>query len=155
MMKYQYVIPIILTCMLSSTASANNVDPRISYQIQTCHHSTAPIVKMALKKASQSEARFCECIAEKAVSNNVQTDDHAYALAYHEMNIVLERLKRYKQSETAIVNEMSKRTKSYEDNYGITFEKLTQLTKPALETVLNCKDLTVPQIRNRFTSKLP
>lgn len=148
MIRYIFIPALMIS--IASTASANNINARISYQTQTCHHSTAPIVKMALKKASKSEERFCECVANQAVSQNLQIDDHAYALAYHEINIVLERSKRYKQSQTEIIQEMSKRTEGYNYNHGISSKKLEKLSTPALETMLNCKDLTVPQIRNRF-----
>jgi len=148
--RFKYILSTLFMCTLATSASATNLDARISYQTQTCHQSTAPIIKRALEKASQLETHFCNCVAEQAIKNNPKVDDHAYALAYHEINIALERTGRYNQPSKEIFQEMSKRVTDYENDYDVKFKTLIELTQPALESVLSCKDRTIPQIRNRF-----
>ena len=125
-----------------NSAWANNEAPRISYLAQMCHNSTAVIVKMSLKKNTQNVDDFCGCVANQAVQQHAQKDDHTYALAYHETNIVMERSIRYNQASSDIVRELSKRSESYERDYNISFERLAEQAKPAVKALTYCKSRT-------------
>lgn len=142
-----------ITALSANSAWANNQAPRISYMTQMCHNSTAAIIKMSLKQNAQNVDEFCGCVAKEAIKQSTQEDDHTYALAYHETNIVMERSIRYNQAASDIVHELSKRSESYERDYDISFEQLAQQAEPAVEALTYCKSNTAKALvlRGRIT----
>ena len=137
-----FTFSLILIASSVNSASANNEAPRISYLTQMCHNSTAAIVKMSLRKNMQNVDDFCGCVAKKAVTQHAQKNDHAYALAYHETNIVMERSLRYGQENVDIIREQMARSDSYERDYKISVEQLIEQVEPAVQTLSYCKSQT-------------
>lgn len=159
MTKVFFILSIIAPSLLISTAWADDSAPRRSYQNQTCHNSTAGIIKKSLKQDAKNVDDFCGCIANKVVARISQPDDHTYALAYHEANIIVERTERYNQSKSEIGRELFVRSKGYESDLGISLKDLEAHMEPALTDVSYCVDNTpkslttissFPALRGRF-----
>lgn len=151
MMKVIYTIGIV-AALLAHPAWANYSTPRQSYQTQVCHHSTAGIIKKSLRQESKSVDAFCGCLTNKVITRISQPEDHAYALAYHETNIVIERSQRYNQPMHEIAKEFAVRSAGYDKDLGISPQDLERHTGPAHSDILYCMKNTIPSLRGSFPS---
>lgn len=138
MIKGAFVISIFASTLSMGSAWADETSPRRSYQIQVCHHSTASVVKNSLRRDSINIDDFCVCMANKVVERITQPEDHSYALAYHEVNVVAERKIRYEQPVQEIFGEFSIRAKGYEGDFGISIKDLLSHTKHMKADVSSC-----------------
>lgn len=120
-------------------AVAKDDAARKSYMRQVCEHSTAAIVKQALLMDGQSVDDFCSCVSDLAVKKTRQKDDHVFALAYHEVNIVTNRTLRYGSSQEELATALWARSKDYDADYGISYEALSKKIKPAQKALTQCK----------------
>ena len=77
-------------------------------------------------------------MASKVVERITQPEDHSYALAYHEVNVVAERKIRYEQPVQEIFGEFSIRAKGYEGDFGISIKDLLSHTKHMKADVSSC-----------------
>jgi len=125
-----------------SPAVAGESDARHSYMTQTCHHSTAPIFKQTLKRKTKDVNDFCACMSKTAVSQLPQEKDHTYALAYHEVHIVAQKLKRYDQPVIEMAADYENRRAGYVADYDISADDLDQYLSRAFEDSAQCYEET-------------
>ena len=123
-------------------AIAGVQEARQSYMTQTCHHSTAPILKQAMKGRSKDVNDFCACVSKTALDTLTQEQDHTYALAYHEVHIVVQRLKRYDQPVIEMAADYKNRRAGYVADYDISADDLDQYLSRAFEDSAQCYEET-------------
>lgn len=132
MTHMKLTIGLFITTAITATSSMAKTDPgRLSYMTQMCHHSTAAVVKQALEIEGRSLDDFCGCISKSAVKQNDQPGDHAYALGYHEVNIIAQYTIRKSHTLLEMTAELTRRSDDYIRDYEISFETLETQMKMA------------------------
>ena len=119
-----------------SNTQAKAKSSRIKYMTKACHNSTATFVKTVLREEGQTEDNFCGCVANQTIEKTSYEDAHTFALAYHEANIVIEQSKARTLSKIEIGKGFDERAKNYNLDHGISYQRLKDLTEPALNIIM-------------------
>ena len=139
MMKWVFIIGLV---GLGGVAHANEEAPRKRYLNQMCHNSTASVIKDELRAKTKDINRFCECVATDTLSKMGKPEDHTYALAHHEANIMINRHNRYDRPLLELSSELGERSAGYETDFGISFQDLNAYFATAIEDMVQCQKKT-------------